>query len=79
MVNTADSKEFLLKEFEKLDKEGQKKILDYAKKLSRTQGNNKKKTTKNLRGALRKYKDKELRQKENEAWTSAVKEKHENS
>ena len=78
-MNTTKSKEFLLKEFEKLDEESQKKILDYVKRLSRTQGYTKKKTSKNLRGALRKYKDKELRQKENMAWTNAVKEKHENS
>ena len=78
-MSTTESKEFLLKEFEKLDEEGQKKILDYVKRLSRAQEYTNSKTPKNLRGALRKYKNRELRQKEKGAWASAVKEKHENS
>lgn len=34
---------------------------------------------KNLRGALEKYKNEELKEKENEAWANAVAEKYENS
>ncbi|UMZ72543.1 hypothetical protein [Natranaerofaba carboxydovora] len=78
-MSTTESKEFLLKEFEKLDEEGQRKILDYVKRLSSAKGDTNSKTPKSLRGALRKYKNKDLRQKENGAWASAVKEKHENS
>ncbi len=77
-MSTTNSKEFLIREFEKLDEEGQRKILDYIKGLSRSQGYNKK-DSRNFRGALRKYKNIELRQNESEAWISAVKEKHENS
>ena len=65
-MSTTENKKFLIKEFEKMDKTNQNRLLNYAKKLSRTQSSNKKKTTKNLRGALRKYRNKELRQKENE-------------
>ena len=38
MNNSIETKKFLIKEFEKLDKEGQNKLLEYAKRLTRSRG-----------------------------------------